>query len=590
MQKSRRALLQRRALEKGIGIGRDQLFKFSLSLVIVLWGLVFLLNLWISHGDVDRDTDSRPLMARNASNWDERKAERNSLIDSLEEHSCLSLDDQHQTCPEYSTTYGDGAIIKEIANEVQSKSITKSETVMGGSGSVEHVAEESADSAGEHKKDNGKADRLTRTVPLGLDEFKSKALNSKSTYVSGVTGGVIHRMEPGGGKYNYASAAKGAKVLDSNKEAKGASNILNKDKDKYLRNPCSAEDKFVVIELSEETLVDTIEIANFEHYSSNLKEFGLLGSLAYPTQTWVELGNFSAGNVKHAQTFTLPEPKWVRYLKLKIFSHHGSEFYCTLSSIEVYGVDAVERMLEDLISDHDNHQSVGEREPAAPVLESHEHNSPDQKASGANDFEGIPNLMSESESNTVPDTVEGIRPQHVSRMPGDTVLKILMQKVRALDLSLSVLERYLEDVNGRYGSIFKEFDKELEEKDLLLEKIRSDMKDVVDSKDLIAKDVDELMAWRSVFAKQLHDLVKDNAILRSDVRQVRENQVYMENRGIVVFLISVIFGVLAIVMLLRDILVHSVYRLQDSGKFWWVRSSWMFLFLSCSTIVIILSL
>ncbi|KAH0976541.1 hypothetical protein GBA52_026260 [Prunus armeniaca] len=39
---------------------------------------------------------------------------------------------------------------------------------------------------------------------------------------------------PGGAEYNYASAAKGAKVLAFNKEAKGASNILGRDKDKPL--------------------------------------------------------------------------------------------------------------------------------------------------------------------------------------------------------------------------------------------------------------------------------------------------------------------------------------------------------------------
>jgi hypothetical protein len=59
-------------------------------------------------------------------------------------------------------------------------------------------------------------------------------------------------------------------------------------------------------------------------------------------------------------------------------------------------------------------------------------------------------------------------------MPGDSVLKILMQKVRSLDLSLSILERYLEEVNSKYGNIFKEIDKDLGEKDVLFEKIRSD--------------------------------------------------------------------------------------------------------------------
>lgn len=50
MQRSRRALQQRRALEKAIS-GRNHFFKISLSLVFVLWGLFFLLSLRISRSD-----------------------------------------------------------------------------------------------------------------------------------------------------------------------------------------------------------------------------------------------------------------------------------------------------------------------------------------------------------------------------------------------------------------------------------------------------------------------------------------------------------------------------------------------------------
>lgn len=63
-------------------------------------------------------------------------------------------------------------------------------------------------------------------------------------------------------------------------------------------------------------MVDTVAIANFEHCSSNLNDFELFSSLVYPTDDWVLLGNFTAGNVKHVQRFTLQEPKWARYLKL----------------------------------------------------------------------------------------------------------------------------------------------------------------------------------------------------------------------------------------------------------------------------------
>ena len=428
------------------------------------------------------------LLNMNVSSRDESKLATTVGLSSVNEHPIASL---ANCSTEVSADYPENSSInvtkiEEISSELQSNEHTVS--ALSGSGGRAEVDIADMDKSTQM---NGKVDRLTRTVPLGLDEFKNKALNAKITNVPGARGSVIHRVEPGGVEYNYASSAKGAKVLDSNKEAKGASNILSKDKDKYLRNPCSAEAKFVVIELSEETLVDTIEIANFEHYSSNLRDFELLGSLVYPTDAWEKLGNFSAGNVKHAQRFSLPEPKWVRYLKLNMLSHHGSEFYCTLSSVEVYGIDAVERMLEDLFSVSDKHpaskEATVERESVSPVPESAEHNMPDEIPSAVSEQEETASIKQDSIIKTLSEPLQEVRHQQVSRMPGDTVLKILMQKVRALDLNLSVLERYLEEMNSRYRSIFDEFDKEMDNKALLVEKIRSDIKDVLDSKNAMVK-------------------------------------------------------------------------------------------------------
>lgn len=342
------------------------------------------------------------------------------------------------------------------------------------------------------ENDAPKNGRLPRAVPLGLDEFKSKTFNSKTKSGNGEAGGIKHRVEPGGAEYNYASAAKGAKVLAFNKEAKGASNILGRDKDKYLRNPCSAEGKFVDIELSEETLVDTIQIANHEHYSSNLKAFELLGSLVYPTDEWVLLGNFTAANNKLAQRFDLQEPKWVRYIKLNLLSHHGSEFYCTLSVVEIYGVDAVERMLEDLISVENSpfvsegatvDQKPTSSNPDSPEVDEFYHNI--VKELEPEYAVGHSDLNNEIMKSEVPDPIKEVRHLQVNRMPGDTVLKILMQKVRSLDFSLSVLERYLEESNSRYGSIFREFDKDLGEKDLDVQKIREDIRNLLESQEII---------------------------------------------------------------------------------------------------------
>ncbi|XP_048227160.1 SUN domain-containing protein 4 [Ricinus communis] len=586
MQRSRRALLQRRVFGKSTITGRNQLCKVSISLFFALWGLFFLFSLWISKGD--GYTDESAALAVEMSTSNEENVGFCQPSDSMEKNlfnDIGSVTSDESLCTE-STETG-----------------SSNDGLLGSEGNVNHAfaSEKPEAISGSDSGPKTDRDRLSHSVPLGLDEFKSRAFSSKSKLGTDQAGGVIHRVEPGGKEYNYASASKGAKVLDFNKEAKGASNILGKDKDKYLRNPCSAEEKFVIIELSEETLVATIEIANFEHYSSNLKDFELLGSLVYPTDTWIRLGNFTAANVKLAQRFPLQEPQWVRYLKLNLLSHYGSEFYCTLSIVEVLGVDAVERMLEDLISVQNNvfvpKEETGDQKQLSSQTESTQVDDCDQELCmemGSSSSVENSNVKHEVPKNKVPDPVDEIRQQQGGRMPGDSVLKILMQKVRSLDLSLSVLERYLEELNYRYGNIFKGFDKDLVEKDTLLEKVRSDIKNLYDSKELMAKDVEDLLSWKSLVSTQMDNLLKDNFALRSMVEGVQKNQISMENKGIAVFFICLIFGTLAFVRLLVDILVsvykaYSVQRTEKSREFCWMSSSWLLLLFSSSIIMLILS-
>lgn len=425
------------------------------------------------------DLDESAVLPVGISTWDEAKAGRNEHSDRVENHQLKETDSfcsPEASCTNGAETRGCGG--KLVCGEGSTNDVS----VEGRRDDLSTVREqpevENSSSTLKSENDDPKTDHLSHSVPLGLDEFKSRAFSSISKPGTGQAGSVIHRVEPGGAEHNYASASKGAKVLAFNKEAKGASNILGRDKDKYLRNPCSAEEKFAIIELSEETLVDTIEIANFEHHSSNLKDFELLGSLVYPTDEWVKLGNFTASNVKHAQRFVLQEPKWARYLKLNLLSHYGSEFYCTLSFVEVYGVDAVERMLEDLISAQDKKVYV----PEEVTGDQKEIPTQPEPTEGVNPDQDIIETR-------VPDPVEEMRYPQVGRMPGDTVLKILMQKVRSLDLNLSVLERYLEELISSYGNIFKEINKVIGDKDIILEKIREDARNLLDSQEVIVCEI-----------------------------------------------------------------------------------------------------
>jgi hypothetical protein len=307
----------------------------------------------------------------------------------------------------------------------------------------------------------------------GLDAFRTRIMQGKAAAENNDTGATpAHRLEPSGAEYNYAAASKGAKVLEHNKEAKGASNVLGGDKDKYLRNPCSAEDKFVVVELAEETLVDTLALANLEHYSSNFKEFEVHGSTSYPPTTgaWDPLGRFTAENVKH----------------LRLVSHYGSGFYSTLSYLEVYGVDAVERMLQDFIT-------AGAGPEPVPALwdanndtaqQVHARLEPGRNDTGAGDAK----YTSAAADAKPPPAKDAKPPAQVAAAAtgrtthGDGVLKILMQKMRSLELGLSTLEEY----TRLHGAKLPDLQNGLSQTATALEKMKADVHDIVDWKGNVA--------------------------------------------------------------------------------------------------------
>ncbi|KAL7076081.1 hypothetical protein ACQ4LE_004360, partial [Meloidogyne hapla] len=146
-------------------------------------------------------------------------------------------------------------------------------------------------------------------------------------------------------KRNYASKECGAKVLYSNEEAENKGAILNDpERDDYMRNPCErAQNKFLIIELCETIQLNSFEIANFELFSSNPKDFRLWGSERYPTQEWILIGDFEAQNIRQLQSFDVKQNTlYVKFVKLELLTHYGNEHFCTLSTFVIYGTSIVD--------------------------------------------------------------------------------------------------------------------------------------------------------------------------------------------------------------------------------------------------------
>ncbi|KAK4512910.1 NAD(P)-bd_dom domain-containing protein [Mucor velutinosus] len=142
-------------------------------------------------------------------------------------------------------------------------------------------------------------------------------------------------------RFNYASTDCAATVRKVNKQAKGAQSILYESKDQYLLNKCSA-DKFVIINLCEEIVVDTIVMANFEFFSSTFKDFRVYASSKYPTKDWRLLGQWQARNTRDLQVFKVPYSGFLEYMKIEFLTHYGHEYYCPLSLVRVHGMPMLE--------------------------------------------------------------------------------------------------------------------------------------------------------------------------------------------------------------------------------------------------------
>ncbi|XP_005374917.1 PREDICTED: SUN domain-containing ossification factor isoform X1 [Chinchilla lanigera] len=189
-----------------------------------------------------------------------------------------------------------------------------------------------------------------------FDEWKKKVMEvekekSQSLHPSS-NGGPHAAKKVQKNRNNYASVECGAKILAANPEAKSTSAILIENMDLYMLNPCSTKIWFV-IELCEPIQVKQLDIANYELFSSTPKDFLVSISDRYPTNKWIKLGTFHGRDERNVQSFPLDEQMYakyvkmfIKYIKVELVSHFGSEHFCPLSLIRVFGTSMVEEYEE----------------------------------------------------------------------------------------------------------------------------------------------------------------------------------------------------------------------------------------------------
>ena len=178
---------------------------------------------------------------------------------------------------------------------------------------------------------------------------------------------------------NYASFDCASTVLKTNPECKGSTAVLMENKDSYMLNTCSAKNKFFIVELCDDILIDTVVLANFEFFSSMFRTFRVSVSDRYPVKLdkWREIGTFEARNSREVQAFLVENPLiWARYLRVEFLTHYGNEYYCPVSLLRVHGTTMMEEFNHDVKgsrNDDDPDNEAGDveevdRVPSADVV------------------------------------------------------------------------------------------------------------------------------------------------------------------------------------------------------------------------------
>lgn len=146
----------------------------------------------------------------------------------------------------------------------------------------------------------------------------------------------VQGLDPFKTRKNFAEATSGASILYASKGVVNKKAILEGNPDVYLHLPecSSASEEHVIINLSDDVLVESLLVSNQEDFSSSLAQIRVEGSIDYPSESWLDLGTIHAPEtLLNSQVTTM-----VRYLKLTMKGPENLDaFYCTLTSVKVFG-------------------------------------------------------------------------------------------------------------------------------------------------------------------------------------------------------------------------------------------------------------
>ncbi|CAG8753325.1 28537_t:CDS:2, partial [Dentiscutata erythropus] len=270
---------------------------------------------------------------------------------------------------------------------------------------------------GNSQNDPALMDSIDGEDYMGFDNPDSMFDNSDS-------GGLISQYENPASKlkekFNFASFDCGALVLKSNPEAKGAVSLLYESKDSYVLNKC-ATTKFIILQLCEDILIESLAMANFEFFSSTFKDFKISISKWYPAKEWKVIGEYRAKNSRELQIFEVKDPiMFAKYLRIDFLTHYGHQYYCPVSLLRIHGSNEYEKWKsekEEIEKIENQLKESQSQEIVSPSKSSHDI---DIDGINSNDDNSSLLISTTSEQLNSKDSIEEL-PRKLKSHPGSTV-------------------------------------------------------------------------------------------------------------------------------------------------------------------------
>ncbi|CDR95381.1 hypothetical protein, conserved [Babesia bigemina] len=169
-------------------------------------------------------------------------------------------------------------------------------------------------------------------------------------------------------KVDFLSEDAGAKIISQSKTLTHLKSIQNSDRNSYLLAPCQNTDWFI-LSFPESISIKHVAFISYEYYASTYKIIRISTSLVYPSDKWHVLAEIETERGQ-SEVFDISPlcdkgdhvGCWAKYMKVELLDYHRFEYnyYCSLTSMKVYGSTAVDVLESEITNGSGVHDKRGQ--------------------------------------------------------------------------------------------------------------------------------------------------------------------------------------------------------------------------------------